>query len=848
MSRAPFVDLIAAILVWVAAVPAGAMQIVCSTPADPQQDLAAREVRRYFYLRTGEIPEISSTLSGKDGAIVIARKVQELAKQFVAEADLNALAPDCYLLRRADENTLLIIGGDSLSTLHGAYRFCELLGVRFYLHGDVVPDERILASLPEVHETGKPRFELRGTVPFHDFPMGPDWWNVDDYKGYISQLAKMRMNFVGFHTYPENRHRAEPTVWLGLKEDILAGGRVKHSYPSCFDTTRRNDWGYLAVDTSDWVFGSASIFERDDFGANIMRGFTPLPDSDKDCNLLFERMAVMLKDTFAFAGRVGVKTCVGTEIPLRLPEALREHLENTGRDPDDPAVLEEIYDGLFSRIKASYPIDYYWLWTDEGWKKEDPERLVEEVRIAHRSAAKAGLDCRLATCGWTLGAEPVRKLFEEQLPEDVAMSAINPRYGRLPVDEAFAEIKDREKWAIPWFESDSPAIGYPELRVGMMIRDADRASAFGCNGLMGLHWKTRGIDQNASALAWLGWEEKVDVAEVYRDYCATSFGPEAADDIAEILLSVDGCLPKTGPTTCCRFPGFSPSGHPWEEEKENFAFVDRLAELRPRIKGRGSLMRFDYWLNQFGHMKETAHASCTWHQYNAVIDRIASVAKKDPAEARSLTEKEALPLQDRMLEHTRRIYQMYLASVSTPGDLGTISLWNRRWLPGVLALLDRDLEAALRGETAPAPVDFSGYQSWYYWPETSKELQARLKAYKEKVKGKLDYNGPTRVIVPTARTLLEQDEDLVIKVMILRQGDVSYKSVLKWRPLGKGEFQTLPLEHVARSVFKGTLNAELLGGRDFEYFVETRAGDGEVLRWPATAPEINQTVVVLAGE
>jgi hypothetical protein len=54
-----------------------------------------------------------------------------------------------------------------------------------------------------LHELGKPLFDRRGIQPFHDFPEGPDWWNVDAYKANIGQLTRLRMNFLGLHTYPE---------------------------------------------------------------------------------------------------------------------------------------------------------------------------------------------------------------------------------------------------------------------------------------------------------------------------------------------------------------------------------------------------------------------------------------------------------------------------------------------------------------------------------------------------------------------------------------------------------------------------------------------------------------------
>ena len=102
--------------------------------------------------------------------------------------------------------------------LYGAYAFVEKLGVRFQIDGDVIPDTRIPLALPVLDETHQPLFELRGLQPFHDFPEGPDWWTLDDWKAILGQAAKMRMNFVGLHTYPfQNKDLGpEPTVWIGL--------------------------------------------------------------------------------------------------------------------------------------------------------------------------------------------------------------------------------------------------------------------------------------------------------------------------------------------------------------------------------------------------------------------------------------------------------------------------------------------------------------------------------------------------------------------------------------------------------------------------------------------------------
>ena len=125
--------------------------IVSPPKASPLETLAAREVRRYFYLRTGQLlPIVTTNRLPAGDTIVVARKDRPL----VPASATAALAPQQYILKTSGGDrppagrTLLIAGGDDAGTLYGAYRFAERLGVRFYLHGDVVPDDQNPAGAP----------------------------------------------------------------------------------------------------------------------------------------------------------------------------------------------------------------------------------------------------------------------------------------------------------------------------------------------------------------------------------------------------------------------------------------------------------------------------------------------------------------------------------------------------------------------------------------------------------------------------------------------------------------------------------------------------------------------------
>ncbi len=272
-----------------------------------QQQLAVLELRRYIYLRTGRQPVIGERLGQLASAdLMVGDKtnpaIVKLCSGQACQTQVMALGPQEYLLQSihfSGRQLVLIVGGDSVGMLYGAYRFIELIGIRFYLHGDVIPDGRLEWPLQSVSETGKPLFALRGIQPFHDFPEGPDWWNLQDYLAIIGQLSKMRMNFIGLHCYPAGPVGPEPTVWIGPTQDITKSGDVTASYPAAWANTARNGmWGYAAMKTGEFCAGAAMLFDHDAYGPDVMRGLMPRPATPMQCNDLFNRTGSMFRMAF----------------------------------------------------------------------------------------------------------------------------------------------------------------------------------------------------------------------------------------------------------------------------------------------------------------------------------------------------------------------------------------------------------------------------------------------------------------------------------------------------------------------------------------------------------------------
>ena len=589
------------------------------------------------------------------------------------------------------------------------------------------------------------------------------------------------------------------------------------------------------------MFGAAAMFDRDNYGADYMRDTYPWNKmSPEQCNALFDRMGELLGDVFTYARRLGIKTCLGTETPLTVPVVVKQRLQAAGKNPADPAVVQELYEGMFQRIARIHPLDYYWLWTPEGWtwaavKQEQIDATVADLRALLAAAKKVNAPFTLATCGWVLGPPQNPALFDEFLPKDMPMSCINRTVGNTPVEPGFAQGHGTAEMGHPVVGRRS-GYDHPTTLGRAMRKDAADALKYGCTGLMGIHWRTRILGPNVSALAKAAWDQSpwieeqkqavagqptdkkpegdggdtsrfMPVADFYADWARTEFGPEAAEPIAALFTRLDGRLPR--PADWVTGPGsIKPNDRPWQQVQKEYAFVDELASLRPRIVGRGNLERFDYWLNNFRYLRAIAQVTCSWARFHDARGKVA--AETDPQVRKQHARELALPARRELVAAFAELHRHLLATVTNPGEMGNVANWQQQTLPALLTAPGRELAAWL-GEELPTDA----------MPST-------------------EYSGEPRLFVPEVRTGIVAGEKLTLTVIML--GMEPQAAEVCWRPLGTGPFAKTPLAHVARGVHTVSLPAACVKS-DFEYYVQATAGDKSLV-FPPTAPAMNQTVVV----
>ena len=848
--------------------------ILYASGSDPKIELAAKEVRRYMYIRTGDLLPMQLY----SGQVLPKKVIWLMVKGQQAPADLisadqltaiNNLAPESYYLNSStvattinggtvnrqpttDNNTrttrnpqqLIIAGGDPMGTLYGAYAFAEKLGVRFYLHGDVIPDQQIKPEIPVLDETGTPLFETRGIQPFHDFPEGPDWWTLQDYKAYFSQMVKMKMNFFGLHTYPEGGVGPEPLVWIGTKDQLNDDGTVKSAYQSRHFTTTSGTWDYTAKLTKDYSHQLGNLFENDSYGTDYMIGTNGWPAGEQAEIDLFNKTGKFFGEAFGFAKSLGLKTCVGTETPLTVPKRVKE------KNPAAKTV--EYYTGMFEWIKRNYPVDYYWYWTSEDWTwsgntKELLQLTIDDMKAAQEAVAAVGNPFQLATCGWVLGPVQDRSMFDQFLPKSWPMSCINQQVGFTPVDPGFAKVTGRPLWAIPWMEDD-PALTSMQLWAGRMRADAADALAYGCTGLIGIHWRTQTLQTNVGALAQAGWTtvtrhwslprrrpgslvtpveadsnfmrktRDLPIGDFYNDWALAQFGTEVADSMANMLTSLDGQevsinkgggkktrLPRQGDWT-------GPGGViidtlPWENRAPDYAFVDRIKSWRGRVKGAGNLDRFDYWLNFFKYHRAFGKFACALGETEKLLKQLEKAGQTDAGAYAD----QFISQRIKLMEVINEALGYLLAYASTPGDLGTIANWEQHLLTynvdGHAARIEKLIGRKLPPEAIP-----------------SVELL--------KIK---------KLMVLTVRTTLEQGENLEVTMIVY--GFKPTDALVNFRPLGNLNYNKVPFKLVKNGVYKSIIPASQITG-DFEYHIVTGESDPAISKWPATTGKMDQTVVI----
>lgn len=597
---------------------APAPAIAVGAAASPLERHAAAELRRYLYEMSGSVPQIVTVGSASDRppapTIAVGTAADNpILADLVARGSLpdRAHAPGAegYVVQTVDYQGsagLAVLGTDARGVLYGSYRLLEQYGARFYLNRDVLPPGHQAFAVRQVNLTEAPSVAHRGLLPWHDFLNGPSGYSYADYKRYVDQMAKMRMNTLVLHDYmggyPGN-DIDEPFISMACK------GTHFHGY---FDTSVSNQrWG-LSATTADGMAGRAGDYmPYQVMASDAARDTDNQPDAGANT---FAKAQDMLNQTIRYASSEGIDIVLGTDFDL-LPRALTD----AGCKPLDPAVLNARLDSIMS----TYPtLKYIQMYFNES-SQTTTQDAINAYQVMHDYLAAKYPGVRLVTGSWFL--EQRFTDMDPVLPKDVIFSTLMPH--DMTVKPEWGQVaRARQAWAIPWMEFDG-GLSEPQLAVERMSTQLPQLRAAGVTGSIGILWRERPAEPNVAYLAQDAWQpvgKVLDPQAFYRDYAAHTMdlSDTQADSAAGIFSDLErkgaygAGLYGYGPTTPeyggWRF-GAATDAVAQDRATTFGALADRFAALRPSavqgVDSRDFWASFMRWTQQYWNAEHKVPAA-----------------------------------------------------------------------------------------------------------------------------------------------------------------------------------------------------------------------------------------------
>lgn len=710
---------------------------------------------------------------------------------------------------RLEPGRLILTGASERALLYAIYDFLERQGAFFGIDGESYPLDapQPLVLPPENRPwTGKPRFAVRGLLPWPDFLNCVSVYNQEDFRAYFEAMLRMRFNTFGMHVYTGREQWAESY----LSFEYAGAGHLAY-----LDNSASNRWGYLPQRTSRFGMGAPQFYAGEVFGS----------DSTVEARNPWEaaaRARTLLHDAFAYAGRLGIRTGIGFE-PYQIPDEIWRALppevkpagmpdrKTTGPRFDvESLAARDLLETRLAELLEAYPeVDYVWLWEDEAATHASRQKSVDlsvtPFLQAHDFLRRHAPRKRLVLAGWG-GVARHLPSFHKRLPGDVIFSCLNDSVGWDPIHEVFGQLEGRERWPIPWLEDD-PGMWLPQFHAHRFERDMNRAAEFGCQGLIGIHWRHRIVDPTAGFQARFSWDRELKPAAYYQAYARTQAAGERAPRLAVVLAETDrdrkllstftGTF-KDGHAVTHAFSGdYNEAFTFWSKYEPDGAVVQSqqqvLAALAALSAGADSAVERERLAYLAGHVAFLVPYAESWtlaHRLQGVLDRAAEVKKSGgtPAAA-ALVRSEGVPLWLQLAPRVRAAVLEFQRIVATRNDLGTLASMHNKFVR--LALVR--LRLSLREYLGELP------------PETE-TLLAQVTAP--------DDSAPARIILPTRPGLLARGEQVAIS-LVVPHGAAAV--MLHTRALG-ARWTVRPAQPAGRRTWRAQLGPFDPAGRLLEYY------------------------------
>lgn len=751
------------------------------------------------------VRELSSGLHMLNGAWTVAE-----TKDGTGDGEQITLAIDRSAFKGAEDYEISTAAGGAVlraageqALLYAVFDFLGRQGAVFGIDGTSTPIDAVeglrlpLAGEPWI---GTPNLSTRGLLPWPDFLNCISVYNDEDFKAYFAAMLRMRFNMFGMHVYTQNNPLAESY----LSFDFAGSGHL-----AALEDTSMTSWGYLPQRTSTYKMGAAEFFDRETFGADATR--LAADNWDKA-----DRTTELLRKALSFAKQLGISTGIGFEPYINPAETLSALPPESKSFPGgliESRVGRDLLERRLADLLERYPmVDYVWLWQDEdaNWdsRKQEVKLSVTPFMQAHDFLKRHAPNKRLVLGGWGGVARHFENLHR-RLPEDIVFSALDDSLGWDPIGDVFGKLGSRERWPIPWLEDD-PSMWLPQFRASRLQSAMQQAREFGCQGMLGIHWRHRIVDPTATYFARAAWDKDLASADNYRHYCNTQAAGSRAAELATIFEDADrnhaisstftGTRDKNGFAVVNSISPDYLEGFTYNDAEPEFdvldrqrATADKLKNLTARAASPVERERLGYFSGFVNLMVPYCDAFELAHQIGALLKQaVALRGQGKTVEASSLIVNDAVPLWLKMAPLVRQTMIEFQAIVATRNDQGQLASMQNKLVRIALERLRLSI------------LEFAGEL-----PHSMDEAYGAATS--------ADDANNTRLFVPTRPSLLHAEDS--VRLFIVVPGLEGIADVkLYSRCLGEHQWTTVAADRAGRAVYAAQLGPFQSGDATIEYY------------------------------
>lgn len=571
-----------------------AMAVIVVGKASSASDrFVAEELQTHFRkLSHAELPIVTDDQLPPGRSLIVvggprANPLSALAAQGQL-VDFSGLKQDGYILKTielAGRPTVVVGGNDETGTMYGAYELLERLGIVFQITNDIIPEQKPDLALPVLDVRAEPMAKYRGILDTHawNFPMG-----LQDYRGLIDQMAKLKLNFLHFEW-------GMGSPWLEFSYEGKVGELTSTPESGYLAWGRESrSWGkspHSTTGTAKDVRVGREVFEQEYVGAPEFAAVRTPEEA-------YRTARAFLRELIRYAHQRHVKVSLLLSelsfVPPNLAdvrpkdrvqdEYMYQRYCGVALSPADPRTLE-IWETAMRAMIETYPeADSYGFWTTEHSPEMHDPRIQEILRLNADLRAKLPSVAEIRRRGNIIVGGPANAPEKVQLDADflqvhlaaqlvqrvkqhhpavklgimtlfrgyklAVMDAMVPKdvwLGNMeqcattgPVMDFYSGITGRDLFVIPRITDDGN-----ELNIQFNATEYDQdeiitgAAKYGLAGITGQSLHYRNGQYNVRYLADGAWNPQIRTRSFYDGYLSRLFGREALEPLLQAFLLLE---------------------------------------------------------------------------------------------------------------------------------------------------------------------------------------------------------------------------------------------------------------------------------------------------------------------